>query len=97
MNDLSTLFLSVHDGTTPSVFSNLNPKIEQEERLEVEKIISRITKVVTPSDVSKIIGDVFGINSQIIFILGDKSIEKELKKLNSKLGKLKVLDFKKFI
>jgi len=51
----------------------------------------------TAGDVSKEIGDIFGINSQIIFILGDKSIEKELLKLNSKLGKLKVLDFKKFI
>ena len=51
----------------------------------------------TAGDVSKKIGDIFGINSQIIFILGDKSIEKELQKLNSKLGKIKVLDFKKFI
>lgn len=48
-------------------------------------------------DTSKKIEDVFGINSQIIFVLGDKSIEKELRKLNPKLGKMKVVDYKKFI
>jgi zinc protease len=51
----------------------------------------------TAKDVSKKIGDVFGVQSQIIFILGDKSIEKELKKLSSKFGKIKVLDYKIFI
>jgi zinc protease len=49
------------------------------------------------SDVSKKIEDVFGVKSQIIFILGDKSIEKELRKLSPKLGKMKVLDYKSFI
>ncbi|MBC7539485.1 MAG: insulinase family protein [Bacteriovorax sp.] len=51
----------------------------------------------TTTDVSKKIEDVFGTNSQIIFVLGDKSIEKELKKLSPKLGKMKVLDYKSFI
>jgi hypothetical protein len=45
----------------------------------------------------KKIEDVFGVKSQIIFILGDKSIEKELRKLSPKLGKMKVLDYKSFI
>ena len=51
----------------------------------------------TSSDVSKKIDDVFGMKSQVIFILGDKSIEKELRKLSPKLGKLKILEYKKFI
>lgn len=51
----------------------------------------------TAEDVAKKIDDVFGLKSQVIFILGDKRLEKELKKLDSKYGKLKVLDFKKFI
>ena len=49
------------------------------------------------ADASKKIDDVFGIKSQIIFVLGDKSIGNELKKLSSKLGKVKVLDYKSFI
>lgn len=48
-------------------------------------------------DVARKIDEVFGMNVQTIFILGDKSIESELKKLPSKLGKLKVVDYKKFI
>jgi zinc protease len=48
-------------------------------------------------DVARKIDQVFGMNVQTIFILGDKSIESELKKLPSKLGKLKVVDYKKFI
>lgn len=51
----------------------------------------------TAKDASRKIDEIFGVNSQVIFILGDKSIEKELKKLNPKLGKLKVLDYKSFI
>lgn len=48
-------------------------------------------------DVAKKIDAIFGIKNQTIFILGDKSIESELKKLPSRLGKLRVVDFKKFI
>ena len=48
-------------------------------------------------DVAHKIDEVFGMDAQTIFILGDKSIEKDLKKLNPKLGKLKILDFKSFI
>lgn len=48
-------------------------------------------------DVARKIDDIFGMKTQTIFILGDKSIEAELKKLPSRLGKLRVVDFKKFI
>lgn len=48
-------------------------------------------------DVAREINDIYGIKHQTIFILGDKSIEADLKKLNPKLGKLHVLDFKSFI
>lgn len=51
----------------------------------------------TAKDVAKKIKDVYGMNSQVIFVLGDKTIEKELRKLNPKMGKLKVIDFKSFI
>ena len=50
-----------------------------------------------PDDIKTKIDNVFGLGKQVIFILGDKSIEKELKKLPKKYGKLKVLDYKKFI
>lgn len=48
-------------------------------------------------DVARKIDDVFGMKVQTIFILGDKSIEKELRKLPAKLGKLKVVNYKSFI
>jgi zinc protease len=48
-------------------------------------------------DIQNKISEVFGLGKQVIFVLGDKSIEKELKKLPKKYGKLKVLDYKKFI
>lgn len=51
----------------------------------------------TAEDVAKKINDVYGINNQVIFILGDKSIGSELKKMKSKMGDIKVLDFKRFI
>lgn len=51
----------------------------------------------TASDIAKKIQEVFSMKSQIIFVLGDKSIEKALRKLNSKYGKMKVLDYKSFI
>lgn len=50
----------------------------------------------TASDVARKIDEVYGMKHQTIFILGDKSIEAELKKLK-KLGKLHVLDYKSFI
>lgn len=51
----------------------------------------------TAKDVARKIDDVFGMKVQTIFILGDKSIEKELRKLPAKLGKLRVVNFKNFI
>jgi zinc protease len=48
-------------------------------------------------DVATKIKDIYQMNSQVIFVLGDKSIEKNLKKLKPKMGKLKVLDLKNFI
>lgn len=51
----------------------------------------------TPVDVARKIDDVYGMKSQIIFVLGDKSIEKELRKLKPKLGKMRVLNYKSFI
>lgn len=51
----------------------------------------------TAADVARKIKDVYGMKSQVIFVLGDKSIEKDLRKINPKMGKLRVLDFKSFI
>lgn len=48
-------------------------------------------------DIQERIGNVFGLGKQVIFILGDRSIEATLKKLPKKYGKIKVLDYKKFI
>jgi zinc protease len=48
-------------------------------------------------DIQEKIDQVFGLGKQVIFVLGDKSIEAELRKLPKKYGKMKVLDFKKFI
>ena len=48
-------------------------------------------------DVAMKIDEVFKMKSQVIFVLGDKSIEKSLKKLNPKMGKIRVLNFKNFI
>lgn len=48
-------------------------------------------------DVAKKINEVYGIKNQIIFVLGDKSIGPELQKMKSKIGKVKILDYKKFI
>lgn len=48
-------------------------------------------------DVARKIGEVYSMKKQTIFILGDKSIEAELKKLSPKFGKIKVLNFKNFI
>lgn len=54
MTDLSTLFLSVHDGTLPPVFNALDYKVEQDEKLQIEGLLSLMKKIVMPSDVSKI-------------------------------------------
>lgn len=48
-------------------------------------------------DIQDTIDNVFGLGKQIIFILGDKSIEKDLRKLPKKYGKLRVVDYKKYI
>jgi zinc protease len=49
------------------------------------------------TDVEKKINDIYGLSKQTIFILGDKSLEKELKKLPKKYGRMKVLDYNLFI
>jgi hypothetical protein len=46
--------MSVHTGTLPPVFNNLDYKIEQEDKIQIEGILSKINKLVQPSDVSKI-------------------------------------------
>lgn len=51
----------------------------------------------TAKDVQNKINDIYRMNSQVIFVLGDKSISKELKKLTPKMGKIKVVDYKKFL
>ncbi|MFA6235857.1 MAG: pitrilysin family protein [Bacteriovorax sp.] len=51
----------------------------------------------TAKDVAKKIEDIYRMNSQVIFVLGDKRIEKNLKKLSPRMGKVRVLDFKSFI
>jgi zinc protease len=50
-----------------------------------------------PEDIQKTIDQVFGLGKQVIFVLGDKSIEKELRKLPAKYGKLKIVNPKNFI
>ena len=49
------------------------------------------------SDVARKIEEIYGSKTQTIFILGDKSIEKEVKKLSPKYGKYKSLSFKSYI
>jgi hypothetical protein len=46
--------MSVHNGTQPPIFNNLDYKLEQEEKIQIEGILSLINKIVEPSDVSKI-------------------------------------------
>ena len=43
------------------------------------------------------IGKVFGMKNQVIFVLGDKSIEPKLRKLTKKYGPLKVVDYKPYL
>lgn len=49
------------------------------------------------SEIKAKIQETFDLNKQTIFILGDKSLEKELVKLPKKYGKMTLLDYKKFI
>ena len=49
------------------------------------------------SDVQKKIGDVFGMEKQTIFVLGDKSIESKLRSLTKKYGPLKIVDYKPYL
>ncbi len=46
MKELSTLFLTVYSGSLPSVFNELDDKTEQEERLNAERILLLIKKIV---------------------------------------------------
>ncbi len=48
-------------------------------------------------DVQKKIADVFGIQKQTIFVLGDKSIEPKLRALSKKYGSLRVVDYKPYL
>lgn len=48
-------------------------------------------------DVNKKLKTVFSPDKLVIFILGDKKLEKVVKKLPKKYGKIEVLDYKKFI
>ncbi len=48
-------------------------------------------------DVTKKIDEIYGMKNQIIFVLGDKSIGGELKKMKPRVGKLRVIDYKSFI
>jgi zinc protease len=49
------------------------------------------------SDVVRKIDEVFGMKKQVIFVLGDKSIEPKLRALEGKYGKLKVLNYGAFL
>ncbi len=48
-------------------------------------------------DVSKKIQNVFGMQRQTIFVLGDKSIMPKLKALTKKYGPLKIVDYKPYL
>ena len=50
-----------------------------------------------PTEVKTKIGDIFDMQKQVIFVLGDRKILPQLKKLEKKYGKLKVLDYRPFI
>jgi zinc protease len=49
------------------------------------------------NDIQTKIDKVFGVGKQVIFVLGDKSVVTSLKKLPKKFGKIRTLDYKKFI
>lgn len=48
-------------------------------------------------DVAEKIEKVFSMKRQVIFVLGDKSIEAKLRKLTKKYGPLKVVDYKPYL
>jgi zinc protease len=48
-------------------------------------------------DVQRKIGDIFSFKKQVIFVLGDKSLEAKLKKLSLKYGPLKVLNYQDYL
>lgn len=48
-------------------------------------------------DVAKKITEVFSMKKQVIFVLGDKSIEPKLRTLTKKYGPLKVIDYKPYL
>jgi zinc protease len=48
-------------------------------------------------DVAKKITNVFSMKKQVIFVLGDKSIEPKLRALSKKYGPLKVIDYKPYL
>ena len=48
-------------------------------------------------DVAEKIKNIYGMNRQVIFVLGDKSIEPKLRKLTKKYGPLKVVDYKPYL
>ena len=48
-------------------------------------------------EVAQRIKEVYGMDKQTIFVLGDKKIESKLRSLTKKYGTLKVLDYKKFL
>ena len=54
-------------------------------------------KTFSAKDVQAKIDQIFNLNKQTIFILGDKSLEKKLRTLPKKFGKLKIVDYKEFI
>lgn len=54
MKELSKLFLTVYSGSLPSVFNALDDKTEQEERLNVERLLFLIKKIIEKTDVAKI-------------------------------------------
>lgn len=49
------------------------------------------------ADVARKINQIFNMKNQIIFVLGDKSLEAKLRTLEPKYGKLKVLNFKPYL
>jgi zinc protease len=63
---------------------------------ELFKFTESVSKY-NAKDVARRISEVYGTKFQTIFILGDKSIEKSVRKLSTKFGKVKVLDYKEFI
>lgn len=48
-------------------------------------------------EVAKKITDVYGMKKQVVFVLGDKSIEPKLRALSKKYGPLKVVDYKPYL